>query len=425
MKPTPYQLSAEYNLLSILMDALANRSALLHSIPERLFTGNRVPIYQAIVQLHKAERPVNLPTLGKQLQDNNQGALVFELSNLYDGITIVGDWKAYASDLNEAWKQRTLDELKESMAKDFDPVVAFEAFQMIQAVDNVAVNTLAHPLAVDYLLELNEVREGRRQDRTYPTYIRPMDRILTGFKPTEFILLGGRPAMGKTLLGLQLALNQAMSGHPVVFFTMEMSSEQLLSRLLSNLASIEGEAFLDPQARINSERFFEMGVKIDKLKDIPLHIVDLTQATTDRIDGEIAKMKLKHGVVGFYLDYLQLVECSKSDKMKPKIEQMTNISKQLKAICKRQKVFGVVISSLSRATEGRADHRPILSDLRETGQLEFDADKVAFVYRPAEHDKEANKQLMEVIVRKNRNGSLGRAEIKCELEYTRASEFQL
>jgi replicative DNA helicase len=311
------------------------------------------------------------------------------------------------------------------MARNFDPVAAFEVFQMIQAVDNLSGETLAHTIAVDYMVELNEVREGRRKDRTYPTYIRPIDRIMTGFKPTEFILLGGRPAMGKTLLGLQLALNQALAGNPVVFFTMEMSSDQLMSRLIANLASVEGEAFLDPMNRINLERFTDMGIKIERLKHIPLHIVDLNQANTERLEGEIAKMKIKHGVVGFYLDYLQLMECSKSDKAKPKIEQMTNISKQLKAICKRQKVFGVVISSLSRATEGRADHRPILSDLRETGQLEFDADKVAFVYRPAEHDKEANKQLMEVIVRKNRNGSLGKAEIKCELEYTRASEFQL
>ena len=86
---------------------------------------------------------------------------------------------------------------------------------------------------------------------------------------------------------------------------------------------------------------------------------------------------------------------------------MTNISKTLKSICKRQKVFGVVVSSLSRATEGRADHRPIMSDLRETGQLEFDADKIAFVYRPHQHDDAKPEDLMEVIVRKNRNGMLG------------------
>jgi len=209
----------------------------------------------------------------------------------------------------------------------------------------------------------------------------------------------------------------------VVFFTLEMSSEQLMGRLIANIGDLEGEALLDPANRISTDKFFQLGVSADKLKGIPLHIVDLNQASTERIEAEISKMKIKNEVAGFYLDYLQLLEPVKSDKAKPKIEQMTNISKQLKAICKRQKVFGVVISSLSRATEARADHRPLMSDLRETGQLEFDADKIAFVYRPHEHNKDASPELMEVLIRKNRNGMLGKAEIKCELQYTRATEF--
>jgi len=420
---TAYQLSAEYRLLSVLMDAISDKALLFAQIPERLFTGNRVPIYQAIKDLHKANRPIDLVTVAKQLETNRHGNLIYELANTQDGITITSDWKTYAIDLNESWKARMMEELKEELAKDFDIGKAFEAFQMINAIDVAQPVSLAHPMAVDFLIQMNEVREGRRKDRTYPTYIRPLDRMMTGFKPTEFILLGGRPAMGKTLLGLQMALNQAMAGIPVVFFTLEMSSEQLMGRLIANIGDLEGEALLDPANRISTDKFFQLGVSADKLKGIPLHIVDLNQASTERIEAEISKMKIKNEVAGFYLDYLQLLEPVKSDKAKPKIEQMTNISKQLKAICKRQKVFGVVISSLSRATEARADHRPLMSDLRETGQLEFDADKIAFVYRPHEHNKDASPELMEVLIRKNRNGMLGKAEIKCELQYTRATEF--
>jgi replicative DNA helicase len=231
--------------------------------------------------------------------------------------------------------------------------------------------------------------------------------------------------MGKTLLALQIAMNQAMTEIPVVFFTMEMSADQLTQRMLSNLGTMDGAAFLKPDERITTEQFLTLSQKADQLKGKPLYIVDLHQANLDRIEGEIAKLKAKFGIVGFYLDYLQLVEPAKIDKPKPKIEQMTNISKQLKAICKRQKVFGVVVSSLSRATEGRADHRPIMSDLRETGQLEFDADKITFVYRPYEHDDNAEQDLMEVIFRKNRNGSLGIAQVQCQLPYTKANEYPL
>ena len=224
---TAYQLSAEYRLLSVLMDALTDKALLFAQIPERLFTGNRVPIYQAIKDLHKANRPIDLVTVAKQLEVNRHGNLIYELANTQDGITITSDWKGYAIDLNEAWKTRMMDELKEELAKDFDIGKAFEAFQMINAIDVARPVSLAHPMAVDFLIQMNEVREGRRKDRTYPTYIRPLDRMLTGFKPTEFILLGGRPAMGKTLLGLQMALNQAMAGIPVVFFTLEVSSEHI------------------------------------------------------------------------------------------------------------------------------------------------------------------------------------------------------
>ena len=419
----PYLLSAERRLLSCLMDSFANRSVLLMQIPERLFTGNHVLVYRAIESLHRADRPVDLVAVHKHLIDNGQAHIITDFIDILDGNTLTSDWKAYASDLNEAWKVREEQRIMDELAHDRDIPKAFARYQAMQAVETNASETIAHELAKDYLVKMSEVMSGQRKDSIYPTYIGPMDRMMTGFKPTEFILLGGRPAMGKTLLALQIAMNQAMADIPVVFFTLEMSADQLTQRMLSNLATVDGSSFLNPAERITAKDFGELSIKADDLRSKPLYIVDLHQANLDRIEGEISKLKTKYGICGFYLDYLQLIEPTKIDKPKPKIEQMTNISKTLKAICKRQKVFGVVVSSLSRATEGRSDHRPIMSDLRETGQLEFDADKIAFVYRPYEHDKNKEADLMEVIVRKNRNGSLGIAEVQCHLPYTKANEY--
>lgn len=418
-----YLTSAERRLLSCLMDSFIDRASLLMQIPERLFTGNNVFIYRAIEALHRAERPVDLVSVHQQLVSQGQAFVVLELASVADGITITSDWKTYAADLNQAWKVREEQTIMADLAVDRDIPRAFARYQAMQAVETNASESSAHELAKEYLLNMNEVREGRRKDSIYPTYINPLDRMLTGFKPTEFILLGGRPAMGKTLLALQIAMNQAMAGIPVVFFTLEMSADQLTQRMLSNLAEMDGASFLNPSERIGDNEFLTLAQKADLLKSKPLYIIDLHQANLDRIEGEIAKLKTKYGICGFYLDYLQLVEPTKIDKPKPKIEQMTNISKTLKSICKRQKVFGVVVSSLSRATEGRADHRPIMSDLRETGQLEFDADKIAFVYRPHQHDDAKPEDLMEVIVRKNRNGMLGIAGIQCHLPFTKANEF--
>jgi len=405
------------------MDSFANRSVLLMQIPERLFTANHILVYRAIEALHRADRPVDLVAVHKHLIDNGQGHIIADFIDILDGNTLTSDWKAYASDLNEAWKVREEQRIMDELAHDRDIPKAFALYQAMQAVETNASETIAHELAKDYLVKMSEVMSGQRKDSIYPTYIGPMDRMMTGFKPTEFILLGGRPAMGKTLLALQIAMNQAMADIPVVFFTMEMSADQLTQRMLSNLATVDGYAFLNPSERITAKDFSDLSIKADELRSKPLYIVDLHQANLDRIEGEIAKLKTKYGICGFYLDYLQLIEPVKMDKPKPKIEQMTNISKTLKAICKRQKVFGVVVSSLSRATEGRSDHRPIMSDLRETGQLEFDADKIAFVYRPYEHDDTKEADLMEVIVRKNRNGSLGSAEVQCHLPYTKANEY--
>ena len=277
---TTYLTSAERRLLSCLMDAFIDRASLLMQIPERLFTGNNIFIYRAIEALHRAERTVDLVSVHQQLISQGQGFVVFELANVADGITITSDWKTYAADLNQAWKAREEQQIMADLAVDRDIPRAFARYQAMQAVETNASESTAHELAKEYLLSMNEVREGRRKDSIYPTFINPIDRMLTGFKPSEFILLGGRPAMGKTLLALQIAMNQAMAGIPVVFFTLEMSAEQLTQRMLSNLAEMDGAMFLNPTERISNTDFLTLGQRADLLKLKPLYIVICTKPTS-------------------------------------------------------------------------------------------------------------------------------------------------
>ena len=192
-----YHATAERRLLSCLMDAFIDRASFLMQIPERLFTGNNVFIYRAIEALHRAERPVDLVTLHQYLVENNQAFVTLDLGFFADGITITSDWKTYAADLNQAWKAREEQQIMDDLAADRDIPRAFARYQAMQAVETNASETTAHELAKEYLLNMNEVREGRRKDSVYPTFISPLDRMLTGFKPSEFVLLGGRPAMGK------------------------------------------------------------------------------------------------------------------------------------------------------------------------------------------------------------------------------------
>jgi replicative DNA helicase len=415
----------EERLLGIILSDLPNTDGIVPMLHENLFTDERAKLFQIIKQVYNNNLPINIATIGKQIIDNKSNIDLAAMISYTDGVYYGHEWKVYANDLNDLYKQREIHKLKQKLVTgELDISGAFNEMTELNNKSLEPSDITAHKLSVNYLVNLSYQMSGQRPTQTYQTFIRPIDYVVTGFRQSEFILLGGRPAMGKTLLALQWALNQCLQNIPIAFITMEMSTDELMQRLCSNLCNIDGHAFLDPYNRITSEQFTHMGITIDQLKDKPLHIVDLPSANIERIESEIVRLKARYGIVGFYLDYFQLISPMPHDLMKGKTEQYTNISKAIKAMCKRHNVFGVVVSSLSRQTEQRPDHRPQLSDLRETGQLEFDANKVVFVYRPSEYmtgqEKIDNINTMEVLIRKNRNGSLGNTKIVCQLEYTKA-----
>jgi replicative DNA helicase len=210
---------------------------------------------------------------------------------------------------------------------------------------------------------------------------------------------------------------------------MEMSRQQLVSRLLSNISSINGYKFNNVDKDMSIEEVNVIGRYVDKLKSLKLYISDLPHATTQTIEAEVVRLKRQHNIEGIFVDYLQLVSPTKEDSSRTKVEQVTNISKQFKALSKRQNIWVCVISSLSRESEKRTDKRPYTSDLRESGQLEYDADKIIFVHRPVafmnegDPDYDRVQNIMEILVRKNRNGETGTAIANTDLRYTRVSEF--
>jgi replicative DNA helicase len=209
-----------------------------------------------------------------------------------------------------------------------------------------------------------------------------------------------------------------------------MSREQLVSRLLSNISSINGQKFNNVERDMSHDEVNTISVFTDKIKGLKLYITDIPQATTQSIEAEVVRLRRQYQVEGIFVDYLQLVSPNKEDANRTKVEQVTNISKHFKALSKRQNIWVCVISSLSRDSEKRADKRPYTSDLRESGQLEYDADKIIFVHRPvaylSETDSEYEKlsNLIEIIVRKNRSGETGTAIANTDLRYTRITEFQ-
>jgi replicative DNA helicase len=391
--------------------------------------GQRRNIFRAIRELRREEKPINTVTVYGKLVELKTPIDAVYLANIDNGIYHCDGWKHYRHELHLRYVGERIKECKTDFLKHQDIDKLYNEMQEIRMLDPDPIATDVHQLLVSYMVEMADVMSGRIDNRITPTYHSNTDSLITGFKPSEFVLLGGRPGMGKTTLGVQFALNQAINGKPVAFFTLEMSTQQLMTRLVSNLCEVDGEAFLDVSSRISREQYTQMGIAVDRVKNAPLHIVDIPGADPTRIELELIKLIRTHKIEGAYIDYLQLISALPEDRSKARIEQVTNISKYLKMICKRLNIWLCVVSSLSRNVEQRDNKRPQMSDLRETGQLEFDADKILFVFRPAEYmaETDPNKydllEVMEVLVRKNRNGKVGTAMARIKLQYTKVLEF--
>ncbi len=398
---------------------------------DELFTGEYANCFRAIKTLYHEQRPIDPISVSKKMKELGfTPDLPSYAVWLGESPMAVMHWKTYKADLFEAYKMRRLEEIKKDLAKNFDIQKAFDDFTELNGEKEVSASMDAYSAAIELTQKLIRIKDGKEKITLSPTYLRPLDKIISGFTTPDLILLGGRPAHGKTTLGLQLAFNMAFNGHSIGFVTLEMSRQQLVSRLVSNISSINGQKFNNVDKDMSIEEVNTIGRHIDRIKKLKLYISDLPQATTQSIEAEVVRLKRQHQIEGIFVDYLQLVSPIKEDATKQKVEQITNISKQFKALSKRQNIWVCVISSLSRDSEKRIDKRPYTSDLRESGQLEYDADKIIFVHRPsaylAEDDPEFQKldNLMEIIVRKNRAGETGTAIANTDLRYTRITEFQ-
>ena len=235
-----------------------------------------------------------------------------------------------------------------------------------------------------------------------------MDKITSGLKPHELIILAARPGMGKTAFALNLATNIAMSGKTVALFNMEMSAEQLVMRMLASVGQIEGGKL--KSGNLKNEDWKRVNEAISRLADTKMYIDDTSGMTISEIRAKCRRLaSMKDGLDVIIIDYLQLIQGS--DRYKGnRVQEVTEISRNLKTLAMELKVPVIALSQLSRSVEGkgRKDNRPILSDLRESGSIEQDADIVAMLHRDDYYDREQlideNTSRTTLIIAKHRNG---------------------
>jgi replicative DNA helicase len=280
------------------------------------------------------------------------------------------------------------------------------------------------------------------------TGLRDLDKKLGGMQPSDLIIVAGRPSMGKTALATTIAFNAARAyaetggreGGIVGFFSLEMSADQLATRLLSDLAEISGDRIR--RGEFTKEDFHRLAEQSTRLAQIPLFIDDTPALSITAVRTRARRMKRKHGLGMLVVDYLQLLRGTGSKQSENRVLEVSEITRGLKAIAKELAIPVVALSQLSRAVESREDKRPQLSDLRESGSIEQDADVVMFVYReqyylerekPNESDAAKMEtwqnrmasvhNVAEAVIGKQRHGPIGIVEMYFDAQYTRFKDL--
>lgn len=255
-----------------------------------------------------------------------------------------------------------------------------------------------------------------------PTGFRELDQLTSGLQPSELIVVAARPSMGKTQFCLNLARHAAVHHRlPVAIFSLEMSREQLALRLLSSEAGVDGQRLRT--GFLQDSDWGRLGLAMGRLGDAPMYIDDTPGASVAEVRARARRMKAEKDLGLIVIDYLQLMQTR--TRIENRQQEISEISRSLKALARELKVPVVAASQLSRAVESRPDKRPLLSDLRESGAIEQDADVVAFIYREDYYKPDSEKKnIAQIIVAKQRNGPVGEVELYFDKETGRFIDLE-
>jgi replicative DNA helicase len=268
----------------------------------------------------------------------------------------------------------------------------------------------------DALKKLEELAKREGSITGVPTGITELDNKLAGLQDSDLILIAARPGMGKTSLALNIAQHAAIKHKvPTAVFSLEMSKEQLVNRVICSEAMVDSGKV--KTGKLDPDEWMRVAEVIGPISGSPLYIDDTAGTTVMEIRAKCRKLKIEHDIGLVVIDYLQLMQGS--GRSENRQQEVSEMSRSLKILAKDLNIPVLCLSQLSRAPETRSKHRPILSDLRESGAIEQDADIVLFIYRDMEDKEEEPSNVAEIIIAKHRNGSTGTIEALWLGEYTK------
>ncbi len=386
-------------------------------------------IYQAIFDLSSAQQRIDMVTLQDELSKRGQlesvGGIVY-LVSLQEDLPAIGFVEQHAKIIRQ---KSMLRELIGSAAH----IIANCYDQNDEGIDSVldeaekVIFQISNKRSTQSFVQLNiwlkktfkhlsELKSHSKGITGIPSGYRRLDQLTSGFQKGDFVVLAARPSMGKTALALTMAATAAAGGPSVGFFSLEMSAEQLTLRLLSAESGIAHHNIRN--ATITSEEWLELTKVAGHLGDLKLFIDDTAMLDIMELRAKARKLKAEHNVQMLVIDYLQLLHSPK--KHENRHQEVSEISRALKALAKELELPVIALSQLSRAVDSRMDKRPMLSDLRESGAIEQDADLIMFLYRESVYNPETeNPALAELIIGKQRNGPTGTVHLHFAKEQTK------
>jgi len=385
-------------------------------------------IYRAIVNLHKSNELVNIITIQHYLENEKQleniGGIAF-IAGLVDGAIKLSDIHYYVKKLDEFWKTREIIFTGNDMVKNalsgkytFDELLT-QTENDIYSLSNKNVKkgfSNSFDILSKQLDFTVEVANNPGLIKGISTGFYKIDKLTGGLQNGDLIFIAGRPSTGKTSFGVEIIKNAALNSNiKAAFFSLEMTEEAIINRLLSSEARVNSNRIRD--GKLTHEEWFRLIKAYETLSKAKIFIDDTSDISIAEISTKCKKLKRKKGLDLVLIDYAQLI---RPPKGKTSVEQeISSISKGLKTLAKELNVPVLALSQLSRASEIRTDHRPQLSDLRGSGSTEQDADIVMFVYREETYSRtDENKGIAEIIIAKQRNGAVGTVELAFIKEFT-------
>lgn len=426
----PYSLEAEQSVLgSMILDKEAINTALEHLHPNDFYKDANKEIFISIKELFDKGEPVDLVTLSEDLNKKslieNIGGVSY-LADLSSSIAITSNVEYYCDIVEEKSILRRLikscDEIMAKSYKDEEEVNAIieDAEQKIFDITQGRHKEGFAPIK-DVLLSsferIEEVAKNKGQLTGLTTGFIDIDNKLSGLQKSDLVLLAARPSMGKTALGLNIAVNAAMKAEAkVAVFSLEMSKEQLVQRMMSSVSHVGLQHIIS--GNLNEDQWLRLIEGMSPLSKAEIFIDDTASISLTEMKAKSRRLKMEQGLDLIVIDYLQLMEGE--GRAENRQQEISSISRGLKALAREVDCPILALSQLSRAPELRADHRPILSDLRESGAIEQDADVVMFLYRDDYYHEDSDKQnIGEVILAKHRNGPTGTVELVWKGEFTK------